>query len=61
MVLLYASKHGDVQTAVNMSGRFNLERGIEGRLGRDYLQRIKQNGFIDVVNKRGILPNHANN
>lgn len=54
MVLLYASKHRDVQTVVNISGRFNLERGIEGRLGTDYLQRIKQNGFIDVVNRKGI-------
>ncbi|KAK4742692.1 hypothetical protein SAY87_000693 [Trapa incisa] len=53
VVLLYASKHSDVQTVVNISGRFNLKRGIEGRLGRDYLQRIKQKGFIDVVNRKG--------
>ncbi|OWM63399.1 hypothetical protein CDL15_Pgr022144 [Punica granatum] len=52
-VLLYASKHRDITTVVNISGRFNLERGIEGRLGKDYLQKIKQNGFIDVVNRRG--------
>ncbi|KAK4599077.1 hypothetical protein RGQ29_009232 [Quercus rubra] len=38
---------------VNMSGRFNLERGIEGRLGKNFLQRIKETGFIDVWNKRG--------
>ncbi|XP_030530748.1 uncharacterized protein LOC115741141 isoform X1 [Rhodamnia argentea] len=53
VVLLYASKYDDVNTVVNISGRFNLERGIEGRLGKDFLQRIKKNGFIDVKNKRG--------
>ncbi|XP_022133532.1 uncharacterized protein LOC111006085 isoform X2 [Momordica charantia] len=53
VVLLYASKYGDIHIVVNISGRFNLERGIEGRLGRDFLQRIKQEGFIDVKNRRG--------
>lgn len=53
MVLLYASKYKDVSTVINISGRFNLERGIEGRLGPDYLGRIKQYGFIDVKDKKG--------
>ncbi|XP_059453188.1 uncharacterized protein LOC132183786 isoform X2 [Corylus avellana] len=53
VALLYASMFNDVSKVVNISGRFNLERGIEGRLGKDFLQRIKQNGFIDVKNKRG--------
>lgn len=53
VALLYASMFNDVSKIVNISGRFNLERGIEGRLGKDFLQRIKQNGFIDVKNKRG--------
>lgn len=53
VALLYASRFNDVSKVVNISGRFNLERGIEGRLGKDFLQRIKQNGFIDVINKRG--------
>ena len=52
-MLLYAAKFNDVSIVVNMSGRFNLDRGIEGRLGKDFLQRIKENGFIDVWNKRG--------
>lgn len=55
VVLLYASKYNDIHTVVNISGRFHLERGIEGRLGKDFLQRIKQDGFIDVKNKRGKL------
>lgn len=54
-MLLYASKYNDVNIVVNISGRFNLERGIEGRLGKDFLQRIKKSGFIDVKNKRGKL------
>ncbi|XP_038696708.1 uncharacterized protein LOC119993590 isoform X3 [Tripterygium wilfordii] len=51
-VLLYASKYNDVRTVVNISGRFNLERGIEGRLGKDFLERIKRDGFIDVKNRK---------
>ncbi|XP_010453252.1 PREDICTED: uncharacterized protein LOC104735205 [Camelina sativa] len=53
VVLLYAAKYNDVQTVVNISGRFFLERGIEGRLGKDYFKRIKEDGFIDVRNRKG--------
>ncbi|XP_009121902.1 uncharacterized protein LOC103846683 [Brassica rapa] len=53
VVLLYAAKYKDVKTVVNISGRFYLERGIEMRLGKDYLKRIKENGFIDVRNRNG--------
>lgn len=55
MVLLYASMYNDVCKVVNISGRFDLKRGIEGRLGKDSLERIKQHGFIDVKNRRGEL------
>ncbi|CAN8299360.1 unnamed protein product [Cochlearia groenlandica] len=53
VVLLYAAKYKDVHTVVNISGRFFLERGIEGRLGKDYSNRIKENGFIDVWKRKG--------
>ena len=53
VVLLYASKYKDVPIVVKMSARFNLARGMEGRLGKDFIRRIKQDGFIDVKNKRG--------
>lgn len=53
VVLLYASSYKDVQTVINISGRFNLERGIEGRLGRDFIEKIKQDSFIDVRNRKG--------
>ncbi|KAJ4833790.1 hypothetical protein Tsubulata_014708 [Turnera subulata] len=53
VVLLYASKYNDVDIVVNISGRFYLERGIDGRLGKDFLQRIKKDGYIDVWNRKG--------
>ncbi|KAF3674217.1 putative delta(8)-fatty-acid desaturase-like [Capsicum annuum] len=52
VVLLYASSYKDVDAVVNISGRFNLERGIEGRLGRDFKEKIKHDGFIDVRNRK---------
>lgn len=52
VVLLYASKYNDVHTVVNISGRFNLEKGMEGRLGKDFLLRLKH-GYIDVFNRKG--------
>uniref|UniRef100_A0A452ZPF5 Serine aminopeptidase S33 domain-containing protein n=1 Tax=Aegilops tauschii subsp. strangulata TaxID=200361 RepID=A0A452ZPF5_AEGTS len=30
------------------------EEGIEGRLGKNFLQRIKKDGYIDVRNKKGV-------
>ncbi|CAK9140539.1 unnamed protein product [Ilex paraguariensis] len=53
VVLLYASKYHDIRTVVNVSGRYNLKRGIADRLGEDFLQRAKKDGFIDVNNNRG--------
>lgn len=48
VVLLYASKYNDVKTVVNISGRYDLKAGIEERLGKNYMERIKEDGFIDV-------------
>ncbi|KAJ6814780.1 uncharacterized protein M6B38_138220 [Iris pallida] len=53
VVLLYASVYHDIHTVVNISGRFNLKRGIESRLGKDYMQRIEKDGYIDVMDKKG--------
>lgn len=52
-VLLYASVYHDVHIVINISGRFALERGIEGRLGKYFMQRIEKDGFIDVKDKTG--------
>uniref|UniRef100_A0A453EYG6 Uncharacterized protein n=1 Tax=Aegilops tauschii subsp. strangulata TaxID=200361 RepID=A0A453EYG6_AEGTS len=38
---------------VNLSGRFYLEKGIEERLGKEFLDRINKEGYIDVTNKSG--------
>ncbi|XP_021730002.1 putative uncharacterized protein YDL057W isoform X2 [Chenopodium quinoa] len=53
VVLLYAAKYHDVHRVVNISGRFDLEKGIEGRLGKNFLERIESSGFIDVRGKSG--------
>ncbi|CAA2959584.1 Hypothetical predicted protein [Olea europaea subsp. europaea] len=54
-VLLYASKCNDIKTVVNIAGRYNLRRGIEGRLGKNFREKIEQNGFIDVKNRGGMI------
>ncbi|KAG8367228.1 hypothetical protein BUALT_Bualt16G0050800 [Buddleja alternifolia] len=51
VVLLYASKYHDVDLVVNVSGRYYLDRGIEVRLGANFMERIKNNGFIDFTNQ----------
>lgn len=53
MVVLYASIYNDVPMVVNLSGRFNLEKGIEERLGKEFMDRINKEGYIDVTNKSG--------
>ncbi|XP_010047560.2 uncharacterized protein LOC104436476 [Eucalyptus grandis] len=55
VVLLYASKYHDIHTVVNVSGRYDLKGGIEDRLGKDFMQTIKEDGFIDVKNKSGTI------
>ena len=53
VVILYASMYHDIYKIINLSGRFNLERGIGDRFGDDYMERINQHGFIDVEDKTG--------
>ncbi|XP_059640807.1 uncharacterized protein LOC132282972 isoform X2 [Cornus florida] len=53
IVLLYASKYHDVRTVVNVSGRYNLKGGLEDRLGKNFIERIKKDGFIDVKKRSG--------
>ncbi|KAE8813688.1 hypothetical protein D1007_09192 [Hordeum vulgare] len=52
-VLLSASMYHNVASIVNISGRFALEQGIDGRLGKNFMKRIKKDGYIDVRNKKG--------
>lgn len=53
VVVLYASIYNDVPMVVNLSGRFYLEKGIEERLGKEFMDRINKEGYIDVTNKSG--------
>lgn len=53
VVLLYASKYQDLRIVVNVSGRYDLKRGIAERLGEDFIEIIKKDGHIDVKNKTG--------
>ncbi|CAH9136707.1 unnamed protein product [Cuscuta epithymum] len=53
VVILYASRYHDVEKVINVSGRYDLRKGIAERLGEDYLDRIKKEGFLDVKNKAG--------
>ncbi|KAG7559997.1 hypothetical protein ISN45_Aa05g015610 [Arabidopsis thaliana x Arabidopsis arenosa] len=48
VVLLYASKYHDIPNVINLSGRYDLKKGIGERLGDDFLERIKDQGYIDV-------------
>lgn len=52
VVLLYPSKYDDVRTVVNISGRYDLKKGIAERLGEDFMERIKRDGYIDVKSKK---------
>ncbi|KAI3711554.1 hypothetical protein L1987_70093 [Smallanthus sonchifolius] len=53
VVLLYTSKYHDVSHVINVCGRYKTEGGVEERLGKGYLQKVKENGFIDVKSKTG--------
>ncbi|XP_042004436.1 uncharacterized protein LOC121753269 isoform X2 [Salvia splendens] len=53
VVLLYASKYHDIPAVVNLSGRYDLKRGIEERFGKDFMERLKKDGYMDVKTKKG--------
>lgn len=53
VVLLYASKYHDVHMVLNVSGRYNLKRGIDEYFGKDFFERIKKDGFFYVKDKTG--------
>jgi hypothetical protein len=54
VVVLYASIYKDVPMVVNLSGRFHLEKGIEERLGKEFMDRINKEGYIDAKDKSGM-------
>ncbi|KAM6583459.1 hypothetical protein CsatB_010461 [Cannabis sativa] len=52
-VLLYASRYTDVSAVVNVCGRYDLKRGIAERFGEDFMQTLKEKGYIEVKDRRG--------
>ncbi|XP_076889183.1 putative uncharacterized protein YDL057W [Bidens hawaiensis] len=55
VVVLYASLHHDIHTVVNLSGRYKMDRGIEERLGKENLERVKKDGFVNIKSRKGAL------
>lgn len=53
-MLLSASKYHDIGFVINVSGRYDLKKGINERLGDKFMERIEKEGYIDVKNKKGI-------
>ena len=48
VVLLYALNYHDIHHVINVSRSYKTEGGMEDRLGKRYLQKMKEYGFIDV-------------
>ncbi|XP_014507419.1 uncharacterized protein LOC106767107 isoform X1 [Vigna radiata var. radiata] len=46
--ILYASKYNDVKTIVNLSGTHDLKVGLLSRYGKEFLERIRKEGFIEL-------------
>ncbi|XP_073149338.1 putative uncharacterized protein YDL057W isoform X2 [Henckelia pumila] len=53
VVLLYASKYHDIPAVVNVSGRYDLKRGLEERVGKNFLERLDKEGYIDIKTRTG--------
>lgn len=55
VVLLYASKYHDIGAIVNVCGRYDLKSGLERRLGQNFMEKLKKDGYIDVLTKTGFV------
>ncbi|XP_006644311.1 non-haem bromoperoxidase BPO-A2-like isoform X2 [Oryza brachyantha] len=51
VVALYASIYDDVCLVINVSGRFDLEKGIEERIGEGSIDKINKEGYLDVKDR----------
>jgi len=56
VALLYASKYHDIKTVANLSGRYDLKAGLEDRLGKDFMERTRKEGFTELKTKSGNRP-----
>ena len=48
MVLLYASRYDNIHAVVNVSGCYDLKRGVE-----EMMDKVKKDGFVDIENNTG--------
>ncbi|KAL3692633.1 hypothetical protein R1sor_006284 [Riccia sorocarpa] len=53
VVILYASKYGDVKTVVSVSSRFDLTVGYRERFGEGGMRKLEQIGYLDVKDRIG--------
>ena len=60
MVLLYASKYHDVRTVINVSGRYDLKKGMVERFGEEFMEKLKEKGYVDVKYMSGKFANFFN-
>ncbi|BAT76823.1 hypothetical protein VIGAN_01488100 [Vigna angularis var. angularis] len=51
--ILYASKYNDVKTIVNLSGTHDLKVSLVSRYGKEFLERIRKEGFIELEAEPG--------
>ncbi|VVB14261.1 unnamed protein product [Arabis nemorensis] len=58
VVLLYASKYRDIRNVINLSGRYDMRKGIVDRFGEDVFERIEKQGFIDAKNHQKGKPGY---
>ncbi|KAM0938188.1 putative feruloyl esterase [Dioscorea sansibarensis] len=53
VVILYGSMYDDIGAIINISGRFTLQDGLEQRLGKNFMERIKRDGYLDLKKGKG--------
>ena len=51
-MLLYASQFDDVPLVVNISGRFDMKRGITERFGPDVFEKLDKFNEVEMMQRR---------
>ena len=55
MVLLYAFRYHNIRAIVNISGVYDMKSGVVKRFREDFMQRLKERGYVKVKYKNGNL------
>ncbi|KAK7388203.1 hypothetical protein VNO78_23012 [Psophocarpus tetragonolobus] len=53
VALLYASKYHDIKTIGNLSGCHDLKLGLQTRFGKEFLERIRKEGLLELKAESG--------